>query len=113
MGFGPLILVAGLLRAAPAGAAEFHPFEYEIDGTGTTAGQFARIEDVAVHQSTGTIYVFDKNHHSIDKFDAAGTRRTSRPPARRSIDVYRGLPGVLLLPIWLGRNRRRQLGDRE
>ena len=30
------VAAAGLLCAAPAGAAEFHPFKYSIDGTGTT-----------------------------------------------------------------------------
>ena len=71
-GLRPAHPVAGLLCAAPAGAADFHPFEYELDGTGTTAGKFSRIEDVAVHQSDGTIYVLDRKNHSIDKFGADG-----------------------------------------
>jgi hypothetical protein len=87
------VATAGLLSAAPAGAAEFHPFEYEIDGTGTTAGQFDRIEDVAVHQSTGTVYVLDKNHHSIDKFDAAGNPQNFSATGTSSLDVFAACPG--------------------
>jgi phosphodiesterase/alkaline phosphatase D-like protein len=94
IGLGLLaIAVAGLLFAAPAGAAEFHPFEYEIDGTGTTAGKFSRIEDVAVHQSTGTIYVLDRNHHSIDKFDAAGNPQNFAATGGSSLDLYTACPG--------------------
>jgi hypothetical protein len=94
LGFGLLVIAAGLLFAAPAGAAEFHPFEYEIDGTGTTAGKFSRIEDVAVHQSDGTIYVLDRNHHSIDKFDANGNPENFSATGESSIDIFATCPGA-------------------
>jgi hypothetical protein len=94
LGLGLLaIAAAGFLCAAPAGAAEFHPFEYEVNGTGTTAGQFSRIEDVAVHQSDGTIYVLDKNHHSIDKFDADGNPQNFSATGTSSLDVVASCPG--------------------
>ena len=94
VGLGLLAIAAvAFLFAAPAGAAEFHPFKYEVDGTGTTAGKFDRLEDLAVHQSTGTIYVLDKNHHSIDKFDAAGNPQNFSATGTSSLDVFAACPG--------------------
>lgn len=94
MGLGLLAIVAAaLFCAATARAAEFHPFKYSIDGTGTTAGQFSRIEDVAVHQSTGTIYVLDKNHHAIDKFGADGSPQAFASTGKSSLDVLEACPG--------------------
>jgi hypothetical protein len=83
-----------LFGATSAHAAEFHPFEYELDGTGTTAGQFSRIEDVAVHQSDGTVYVLDRNHHSIDKFDANGDPQNFSSTGKSSLDIFATCPGA-------------------
>lgn len=87
------LAAAALLCAAPASAAEFHPFKYSIDGSGTDAGQFSRIEDVAVHQSTGTIYVLDRNHLSIDKFDADGNPQPFSATGKSSLDLFEACSG--------------------
>jgi len=87
------VAAAALFCAAPAGAAEFHPFKYSIDGTGTDAGQFSRIEDVAVHQSDGTIYVLDRNHLAIDRFDADGNPEPFPATGKSSLDLFETCQG--------------------
>lgn len=39
---------------------------------GSLGGQFARATGVAVEQSTGDVYVVDRNNHRVQKFDSSG-----------------------------------------
>jgi phosphodiesterase/alkaline phosphatase D-like protein len=86
-------IAALLLLAAPAGAAEFHPYEFSFDGTGSTAGQFGDLEVVAVEQSAGTVYAFDRSKVVIDKFDAAGNPQNFSSTGTSSLNVATACPG--------------------
>ncbi len=89
-------IVALLATTASAGAAEFHPYKFSFDGTGTTAGQFVDLESVAVEQSTGTVYTFDKATDVIDKFDASGVPQNFSSTGTSSLDVAATCPGFSL-----------------
>lgn len=96
----PLLALAviglALAAAAPAEAAQFHPYEFSFDGSGTTAGQFGRVEDVAVQQQTGTVYAFDREPGVIDKFDAAGNPQNFAATGTSSLDIAEACPGYSL-----------------
>lgn len=78
---------AALLLAAPADAAEFHPFQLSFDGSGSTAGQFGDLETIAVEQTTGTVYAYDRAKEVIDKFDASGNPQNFSATGTSSLDV--------------------------
>jgi phosphodiesterase/alkaline phosphatase D-like protein len=60
------------LNAVPALALEEHPFLGEITGGGTPTGSFGGPSGVAVDEATGTLYVADIPHHSVDKLTLTG-----------------------------------------
>lgn len=60
-----------LLAAASASAAPSHAFLFSFEGAETPAGSFAPA-GVAVDASSGDIYVADRAHDVVDRFDAEG-----------------------------------------
>ena len=93
--FGLLLalVVLALVAAAPAKGAEFHPYKFFFDGTGSTAGQFADLETLAVEQTTGTVYAFDRTKVVIDKFDASGNPQNFSSTGTSSLNVAAACPG--------------------
>ena len=95
-----LVAISGLLLAGavPAYASEFHPYEFSFDGTGTTTGQFAELEDVVVQEQTGTVYAYDHANGVVDKFDAAGNPQNFTATGTSSLNVAAGCSGYAAYP---------------
>src|SRR6266511_3941228 len=71
-----LLALFGLLSADSASGAFTHPFLSEFTGSDTPAGSLGTgisADKLAVDQSTGNVWVIDKQHAVLDKFDASGS----------------------------------------
>jgi DNA-binding beta-propeller fold protein YncE len=71
-----LLALAGLLGAPSASGALTHPFLSEFTGSDTPGGSLGTgtsADKLAVEQSTGNVWVIDKQHAVLDKFDASGS----------------------------------------
>jgi DNA-binding beta-propeller fold protein YncE len=68
-----LLALAGLLGAPSASGALTHPFLSEFTGSDTPAGSLGTADKLAVQQSTGNVWVIDKQHGVLNKFDASGS----------------------------------------
>jgi hypothetical protein len=88
-----------LAATSPASAAETHGLKFAIDGTGSTAGPFADLGGVAIHQGTGTVYAIDRSDGVIDKFDSAGNPQNFSALGSSSLDVEAGCPGFQFPPL--------------
>jgi hypothetical protein len=64
-----LLLLAGIVAAAPAALAA-PPVNFA--GPGTGAGQVELPSGVAVDQSSGIVYIVDRNAARVDEFDSTG-----------------------------------------
>lgn len=68
-----LLALAVVFTAASARAAESHLFLGEFTGSDTPDGSLGNLADrVAIRQSTSDVYVIDKQHEVVDRFDASG-----------------------------------------
>jgi hypothetical protein len=65
-------LLALLVFAIPAGAAEVHQFKTSFGASGSGSGQFSNNKGIAIDQSDGSVYVVDSGNYRVQKFDAAG-----------------------------------------
>jgi hypothetical protein len=81
--------------SSSARAVQTHALQFSFDGTGATAGPFADLGGVAIHQGTGTVYAIDRADGVIDKFDAAGNPQNFSALGSSSLNVEGTCPGFL------------------
>jgi hypothetical protein len=69
-----LLAIALLAPSAPAKTVPIYTYSDYVDGSGSTAGTFEGLADVAVHQGDGKVYTVDRLRllGSVSLFDAAG-----------------------------------------
>ena len=63
-----LLACAGVLALGAGSAQAFQSFSFQFGGTGAGAGQFNSPQGVAIHQSTGDVYVVDGANFRVEKF---------------------------------------------
>ena len=71
-----LLALFGLFSAPSASGALTHPFLSEFTGSDTPGGSLGTgtsADKLGVDQSTGNVWVIDKQHAVLDKFDASGS----------------------------------------
>src|SRR5215475_3209721 len=72
-----LLALGALLDAPSASGALTHPFLSEFTGSDTPDGSLGNLDTsadkVGIDQSTGNVWVIDKQHAVLDKFDASGS----------------------------------------
>ena len=80
-----LLLSAAFLTGGTASAYELteHAFSTSFDGTGTSAGPFGTVRDIAVDQETGSVYVATSQNPGVvvSKFNSAGLPESFSDPS--------------------------------
>jgi hypothetical protein len=71
----PLLIALAIslsLSNPTASAFSTHQYVSRFSGSMTPAGSFSSLEDIAANQTTGNVYMADRNHGVVDVFSSSG-----------------------------------------